>query len=50
MTQGTEGDVPVHCFSKGDRLIWLSGHHEQYWTDHNGWNRETEIFWLSPIK
>jgi len=50
MTQGGEGDVPVHCFSKGDRLIWLSGHHEQYWADHNGWKREPGIFWLSPMK
>ncbi len=50
MTQGGEGDVPVHCFSKGDRHIWLSGHHEQYWADHNGWKREPGIFWLKAIK
>jgi hypothetical protein len=50
MTHCGEGDVPVHCFSKGDRLIWVSGHHEQYWADHNGWKREPGIFWLSSIE
>lgn len=45
-----EGAVPVHRFSKGDRLIWVSGHHEQYWADHNGWKREPGIFWLKAIK
>ena len=50
MTTEEEGAVPVHRFSKGDRLIWVSGPHEQYWADHNGWKREPGIFWLKAIK
>lgn len=44
------GAVAVHRFSKGDRLIWVSGNDEQYWADHNGWKREPGTFWLKAIK
>ncbi len=40
------GGVPVHRFRKGDRLIWVSGHHEQYWAEKNGWERDGPVFWL----
>ncbi len=48
--QEQPGAVAVHRFSKGDRLIWVSGHHEQYWADHNGWKREPGTFWLGAVK
>jgi len=42
------GLVAIHAFSKGDRRIWVSGQHEQYWADQNGWKREGVAFWLRP--
>ena len=50
LTSEEKDAVPVHRFSKGDRLIWVSGGHEQYWADHNGWKREPGIFWLKAIR
>lgn len=41
--------VAVHCFRKGDRLIWVSGNDEQYWAEKNRWKREGAIFWLRPV-
>jgi len=49
LLQSAPGAVAVHRFSKGERLIWVGGHHEQYWADHQGWKREPGIFWLTPV-